>query len=495
MKANLHMYVMAAPLLTAFLVNVCGRYSRKAIAPMVLGALGLSTLLAIIVLNRTLAFGSQSYTVGAWTPPWGIELLVDPLSALMLLLISAVSFIATFAAVPCVKRDLEDRQHIFFTLYLILIAGLMGLVLTADAFNLYVMLEITSITTYGLIALGRGRAPLSSFNYIIMGSVAASFYLLGVGYLYLLTGTLNMAHIATYLPALQGSAALATALAFILVGLWIKMAFFPLHGWLPRAYSDAPDGAGVLIAPLMTKVTIYLMVRLMLTFQSPAFPLISMDVRTLIVWAAAIGIICASSLALAQRNLKQMLTYIIVAEVGYMVGGAWLANDQGMTGTLLHIVNDALMTLCLFLAAIAIAYRTGSLHFDSLKGLYRRMPWTMAFFTIGAFSMIGVPPTCGFFSKWYLLLGGIEAGQWQFVIALIFSSLVNAVLFFRIIELAYFHSSQESENLEHKSLDRQEAPWWILSPLALTAVLLIVVGLSTGPLVNSVIRLMVPVSF
>jgi multicomponent Na+:H+ antiporter subunit D len=273
------------------------------------------------------------------------------------------------------------------------------------------------------------------------------------------------------------------------------MAFFPLHGWLPRAYSDAPDGAGLLIAPLMTKVTIYLMIRLMLTFQSPAFPLISMDVGILVVWAAAIGIICASSLALAQRNLKQMLTYIIIAEVGYMVGGAWLANEQGMTGALLHIVNDALMTLCLFLAATAIAYRTGSLHFDSLKGLYRRMPWTMAFFTVGAFAMIGVPPTCGFYSKWYLLLGGIEAGQWQFVIALIFSSLVNAVLFFRIIELAYFSSPQESESIEHTSLNRQEAPWWILSPLALTAVLLIVVGLSTGPLVNSVIRLMVPVGF
>jgi len=220
-----------------------------------------------------------------------------------------------------------------------------------------------------------------------------------------------------------------------------------------------------------------------------------MDVRTLVIWAAAIGIVCASSLALAQRNLKQMLTYIIIAEVGYMVGGAWLANDQGMTGTLLHIVNDALMTLCLFLAAVAIAYRTGSLHFDNLKGLYRRMPWTMAFFTIGAFAMIGVPPTCGFYSKWYLLLGGIEAGQWEFVVALIFSSLVNAVLFFRIIELAYFGSLQDSEHHAHASAEPQEAPWWILSPLALTAVLLIVVGLSTGPLVNNIIRLMIPVGF
>ena len=128
-------------------------------------------------------------------------------------------------------------------------------------------------------------------------------------------------------------------------------------------------------------------------------------------------------------------------------------------------------------------------------GLFGKMPWTMAGFVLAAFSIIGVPPTCGFFSKWYLLLGGIEAGQWQFVIALIFSSLVNAVLFFRIIELAYFHSSQEDGNLEYTSLERQEAPWWILSPLALTAVLLIVVGLSTGPLVNNVIRLMLPVGF
>jgi multicomponent Na+:H+ antiporter subunit D len=452
--------------LTAFLVNIFGRSRRNIIGPLVLGALGFSSLLAIFVLKRTLMLGNLSYTVGGWTPPWGIELLIDPLSALMLLLISVVSFIATFAALPCVKRDLEDRQHIFFTLYLILIAGLMGLVLTADAFNLYVMLEITSITTYGLIALGRGRAPLSSFT-----------------------------DIASYLPALRGSAALSTALAFILVGLWIKMAFFPLHGWLPRAYSDAPDGAGVLIAPLMTKVTVYLMIRLMLSFQSSGFPLFDMGVDTLVVWSAAIGIVCASSLALGQRNLKQMLTYIIIAEVGYMVGGAWLANEQGLTGALLHIVNDSLMTLCLFLAAIAIAYRTGSFQFESLKGLYRRMPWTMAFFTIGAFSMIGVPPTCGFFSKWYLLLGGIEAGQWEFVIALIFSSLVNIILFFRIIELAYFDTPQDCELHEQTNLERQEASWWILGPLALTAVLLIVVGLSTGPFVENIILLMIPVGF
>ncbi|NIQ96541.1 MAG: monovalent cation/H+ antiporter subunit D family protein, partial [Desulfuromonadales bacterium] len=207
--------------------------------------------------------------------------------------------------------------------------------------------------------------------YIIMGSIGASFYLLGVGYLYLLTGTLNMADIARFLPALQGSFALGTAMAFILIGLWIKMAFFPLHGWLPMAYSQAPNGAAVMIAPLMTKVTVYLMLRLMFSFIAPGFAMYETDLQSVIVWAAAIGIICASALALGQRDLKRMLTYIIVAEVGYMVGGAWLVNEPGMTGTVLHIVNDALMTLCLMLAAAAIAYRTGGLKFENLTNLYK----------------------------------------------------------------------------------------------------------------------------
>jgi multicomponent Na+:H+ antiporter subunit D len=486
------MYVLAAPLLTAFFVNLLGRVSRAWVAPLVLGALGFATLTSICVLGKVLRHGSFSYTVGNWQPPYGIELLIDPLSALMLLVISLIALFASFSAIPSVKQELPGQEHLFFTLYLILIAGLMGLVLTADAFNLYVLLEITSITTYGLIAMGKGRAPLASFNYIIMGSIGACFYLLGVGYLYLMTGTLNMADIAGILPAVDGTAAVATALAFILVGLWIKMAFFPLHGWLPNAYSLAPTGAGLLAAPLMTKVSIYLMIRVMFWIFSVDFLFVQHpQVSTLIVWAASLAIVCGSCLALAQRDLKRMLTYIIVAEVGYMVGGAWLANTPGMTGAILHIVNDALMTLCLFLAVAAIVYKLGSGEFDKLQGIYRKMPVTMAAFTVGAFSMIGIPPTAGFFSKWYLIQGGIEAGHWQYVIALLFSSLVNAVLFFRIIEIGYFF--KDGEHHGHEKFE--EAPLLMQAPLLLSAVALIVIGLGSGPLVESVIKLALPAGF
>jgi multicomponent Na+:H+ antiporter subunit D len=492
---NLHIFVMVVPLLSALAVNLMGRSSRQWIAPLVLGSLTFSVFGSVIMLARVIEHGALSYTVGNWRAPFGIELVVDPLSALMMVLIAVVALLASFSSLKSVEQELPGREHFFFTLYLILVAGLFGLVLTGDAFNLYVLLEITSITTYGLIAMGRGRAALSSFNYIIMGTIGACFYLLGIGYIYILTGTLNMSDIARILPTLNAPVATATAIAFVLVGLWIKMAFFPLHSWLPNAYSQAPTGAGTMVAPLMTKVTVYLMVRVILSMYTPALVFANKWVTDGVVWAAAFAIICGSVLALGQKDLRRMLTYVIVAEVGYMVGGIFLANADGLTGSILHIVNDAIMTLCLFLVVAAIIYRQGSVSLVSLQGIFHRMPITMAVFVLGAFAMIGVPPTCGFFSKWYLILGGVEAGHWEFVVALVFSSLVNAVLFFRIIELAYFGSLQGDEHHEQATSERHEAPLWMLKPLILTAVLLIVVGLSTGPLVNNVIRLMIPVSF
>ncbi len=490
--SNIPLFVLAAPLLTAFFVNLLGRLNKIWIAPLTLGSLALSMLMSICVLAQVMTNGAFNYTVGSWKAPYGIELVIDHLSAVMLLLVSVSALLASMSALKSVFQELPDKEYMFFTLYLIFIAGLYGLILTGDAFNLYVLLEITSITTYGLIAMGQGRAPLASFNYIIMGSLGACFYLLGVGYLYIMTGSLNMADIANILIHTDGGKAIATALAFILVGLWVKMALFPLHGWLPNAYSLAPTGTALISAPLMTKVTIYLMIRIMFSVFSVDYLFFDHPlVQNGVVWLATIAIVCGSSMALAQRNLKRMLTYIIVAEVGYMVGGVWLANNTGMTGAILHIVNDALMTLCLFLSAAALLYKLGNLEFNTLKGVYRKMPITMAAFTLGAFSMIGVPPTAGFFSKWYLLLGGIEAGQWGYVVALLFSSLVNAILFFRIIEVGYFFRPGQHHGIEKYD----EAPLSMRIPLWISAILLVVIGFYSGPLVESIIKFAVPVTF
>lgn len=491
MNPNLPVFVLVVPLVTSFLVNLLGRLSRRWVAPLTLGSLTFCVVASLRVLWHVLHHGTLHYVVGNWIAPYGIELVVDPLGALMLVLVAVVAFGATWSALKSVERELPGREHLFFTLYLIMLAGLFGLSLTGDAFNLYVLLEITSITTYGLIAMGRGRAMLASYNYIILGSIGACFYLLGVGYLYILTGTLNMADIAQQLPHLKSVSAFATAFGFMLVGVWIKMAFFPLHNWLPRAYWHAPTGMTVMVAPLMTKVSVFLMLRIIFSIFGPAYVFSQHPmVQQVVIWMATIGILVASLIALAQRDLKRMLVYLIVAEVGYMVGGIWLANRTGLTGAVLHIVNDALMTLCMFLACSAIVYVVGSTGFESLRGLYRRMPVTMAALTVGGLSMIGVPPTAGFFSKWYLLLGGIEAGQYQFVAVLIFSSLMNALLFFRLFELAYYKTPEETG--DGPGLTRQEAPLMMVVPLVVAAVALVAVGLGAGALVTHVIGAAVP---
>jgi multicomponent Na+:H+ antiporter subunit D len=373
-----------------------------------------------------------------------------------------------------------------------MVTGLLGIVVTGDAFNLYVLLEIASLTGYGLIAMGDERAPLSTLNYLYMGTIGACFYLLGVGYLYIVTGSLNMADISGLLPALYQSKAVLTAFIICMVGVWLKMAFFPLHGWLPNAYTYAPSASTGLIAPLMTKVMIYVMIRLMLTVFTPDFVFTVLNLSTTVVWLSVIAIFMAAIMALAERNLKKMLAYVIIAEVGYMVGGAWLGNRAGMTGAIIHIVNDGLMTLCVFLVVGNIVYRVRGYRFEDCKGLFRKMPFTMGAFVIGALSIIGVPPTCGFFSKWYLLSGAVQAGHYGFLVALLFSSLVNVVLFFRVIEIGYYEPFADHHAGESHHEPMNEAPLTMLVPLFVVTVGLIVVGLYTGSIVDHIVHFAIP---
>ena len=234
------------------------------------------------------------------------------------------------------------------------------------------------------------------------------------------------------------------------------------------------------------------MIRLMLTVFTPSFAFDALSISNGVVWLAVIAIVMGAFLALKERSLKKMLTYIIIAEVGYMVGGAWLGNRAGMTGAVLHIVNDALMTLCVFLAVGNIVYKTKGHRFEDLQGLFKKMPFTMGGFVIGAISIIGVPPTCGFFSKWYLISGAIQAGQYHFMVALLFSSLVSVVLFFRVIEIGYYEPFADHHGHDHASQPMDEAPLSMVVPLLVVAAGLILVGLYTGDIVDHIIRFAIP---
>ena len=485
--------IVIVPLLSAFCISIAGWVNKRLCFPIAVAALVVAAGSGIGLLARVLHGGVVLYRLGGWDPPWGIAYYVDHLNGLVLTVVSFVALINLIAAKKSIEREFRDKIGHVYTLYVLMVTGLLGIVITGDAFNLYVLLEIAALTGYGLLAMGEERAPLSSLNYLYMGTIGACFYLLGVGYLYIVTGSLNMIDIAKILPDLYQSNAVLAAFIICMVGVWLKMAFFPLHAWLPNAYTYAPSAASSLIAPLVTKVMIYVMIRLMLTVFTPKFVFETLAISSPVVLLSVIAVVAGAILALAERDLKKMLAYVIVAEVGYMVGGAWLGNRAGMTGAILHIVNDALMTFCVFLVVGNIVYKVKGHSFEEVKGLFHKMPYTMGAFVIGALSIIGVPPTCGFFSKWYLISGAIEAGHYGFMAALIFSSLINVVLFFRVIEIAYYEpmAGHQAKGTHHSG-GIDEAPLTMLVPLLIVAAGLVLLGIYTGDIVENIIKFAIP---
>jgi multicomponent Na+:H+ antiporter subunit D len=502
MTEQLPAILLIAPLFGALLIGLAGLGDHRRCFPIVILALSISLAAAIGLVVQVARLGAVDYFVGGWARPLGIgiQLRIDGINALLLTAISAVGLLgAVFSHRRSTEGPVEKAAQ-FYMLFLLLLLGLLGITVTGDAFNLFVLVEIASFTSYGLIAMGSSaRGTVAAFNYILMGTIGASFYLLGVGYLYMRTGALNMAqiHQLIALPEVGASQTVVVAFMLILVGVWVKMAFFPLHGWLPNAYTHCPSASASVLAPLVTKVTVYVMIRAMLSIFGSAWVFQSIGWSRAVVWLAVIAILAGSFLALGQTELKKMLSYLIVAEVGYMVGGAWLANQWGMTGALYHILADAFMTLCLFLAANILVKHRGATRIDQLEGLFREMPLVGAGFAVGALAMIGVPPTAGFFSKWFLIRGGIEASQWQYVAALIISSLVNAVLFFRVFEIAHFGKKPaDGHHHSHAPIPMQQGiigdqtgsdrkpRLTAVVPLLISAAIIVLIGLFNGPIVK-----------
>ncbi|HIG83997.1 MAG TPA: monovalent cation/H+ antiporter subunit D family protein [Verrucomicrobia bacterium] len=494
MTEHFPILILLVPLFGALIVVLLGRERPEQCWVTSLVSLGISSIISLFTIIVVFSDKVQTirYRMGGWEPEAngyevGIELRVDILAALVVFAVTFVGFVNTIYSKTRAEAEVQGKVPFFYALIQLLIVGLCGIVMTNDAFNLYVLIEITSLTSYALIAMGNRRAVLSSFNYVIMGTIGASFYLLGVGYLYIKTGTLNIDDIRMVLgnDNLWEHQSIVVAFIFIMLGVWTKMAFFPLHGWLPNAYAYAPSMTGTFMAPLMTKVMVYVMIRVMLWLFGYEFVYSGQHVwKELIIWMSVLAIVAGSLLALARTDIKKMLTYLIVAEVGYMVGGAWLGNVTGQAGAFYHILSDAAMTFCLFIAASIIVLRVGDSRVNAFDNLFRKMPLTMIGFTVGALSMIGLPPTCGFFSKWYLISGGIEAGQWEYVCALIFSSLVNAIIFFRIFERAYFGKiAGVKEDLSPSDSDAnpdtgiKEVPWSMLVPLFIASGFVLLLGI------------------
>ncbi|MEK9657838.1 MAG: monovalent cation/H+ antiporter subunit D family protein [bacterium] len=471
---QLPILIILAPLFAGFLTFGIGSFNKKLCAPITIVGTGLSLICAIQVLSQVQQKGPVHYFLGGWIPPIGIEYVVDHLNGMVLVLIAVVAFLTAIYSVKVVEKELSKRIHFFYTLFLFLVTGLMGITITGDAFNVYVLIEIAALSSYALLALGQKKSFFATFNYLIIGTIGACLYLLGVGFLLIQTGTLNMPDLAYQITLQPYSAAIFIAFILMVCGMFVKMAFFPAHGWLANAYASAPTAVGCLIAPLMTKVSVYVVIRVLFSIFSVSYVFDILNISNAVIVLAVAAIVVGSIYALMQQHFRKLCCYLIVAEIGYMMGGIFMGNANGFFGGTYHLIADALMTAALFMVAGAIYYKQGTLDIRKWAGLFKKMPITMTCFIFVACSMIGIPPTAGFFSKWYLISGALQAGHYLFMIALLFSSLINAVLFFRIIEYAYFGSFSSPNS---HSQERSEAPLSMLLPLVLVIICMMVLGL------------------
>lgn len=471
----------------ALLMPLAGLIHRRAPWVLAVAASGIGCILAVMTLVRVVAEGPIRYAVGGWRPPIGIELVADPLSAFVTVVLGLIGTIVLLHAGASAGGEKSDGDVTYYASAMLLLGGFSGIVGTGDLFNLYVFLEISSLASYALLGGGSARAALSAFRYLILGTIGASFYLIGLGLIFTDTGSLNMADVGAILDVTGMNRVTTVGAIFMLVGIGIKMALLPLHQWLPDAYTTAPATSTALIAPIGTKVAAYVLIRLLFEiFPAEAVS----ELRFLDVLAAlgAAGIIWGSVMAIPQQNMKRMLAYSSVAQIGYIALGIGLGTNYGYIGAILHILNHACMKGCLFLVSANFEARGKGVQIDGLDaGLRKEMPWTTAAFSVAAISMIGLPPTAGFFSKWYLLLGSYQEGHWIYIAVIVLSSLLNAVYFFRIIERLYLGGGEAE-----KAPVAARRAWLLTAPTVTLAGALLVFGLGNAFIVIRFIAPMVP---
>ena len=401
-----------------------------------------------------------SYELGGWAPPWGIEYRIDIINAFIAMIVAAIAAITLPYALRSVEQEIIPRHiPLFYTAFLLCLTGLLGITLTGDIFNLFVFLEISSLSSYALISMGRQRQALTAaFQYLIMGTIGATFLLIGIGLTYAVTGTLNMSDITARLQDVEEFRTLHTAFAFIFIGIALKLAMFPLHLWLPNVYTYAPSVISVFLAATATKVAIYVLIRVIFTIYGIEFAFEEIHINWFLLPLSAIAVISASLVAIFQTNIKRMLAYSSVAQIGYILLGIGLASMTGLTAAILHLFNHALMKGALFMTLGAVFYKMNTVQLGDLNGIGRRMPLTMGAFVIGGLSLVGVPLTVGFISEWYLVVAALEQQSWWLVGILIVGSLLALIYIWRVVEVAYLKPAPAG------CATRNEAPLTLLIP-------------------------------
>ena len=334
-------------------------------------------------------------------------------------------------------------------------------------------MEISSLASYVLVAGGPDRRALPAvFKYLAMGTIGATFYLIGVGLIYLVTGTLNLDDMQSRIRDVADLKPVLIAAGFITIGLALKAAVFPLHVWLPNAYTYAPHVVSVFLAACATKVSLYILLRFDFTVFQPNLAGHELHFGYFLLPLSLLAMLVGSTVAIFESDLKRLLAWSSIGQIGYITFGASLVSVAGATASLLHVFNHGLAKGAAFLALTCMAMTVVHLRMENIAGIARRMPWTMAAFVLAGLSLVGVPGTAGFVSKWYLIVAALDSGPFGglLVAVIVFSSLLAMVYVWRVVEVAYFQPPPEDAA-------RGEAPLMLLIPTWIAVALNVYFGL------------------
>jgi len=465
-------YFVIVPLAGAFIVAMVPRRLGK-----VADILANLCCLAILVGAVTVCVRGFTgvYYVGNWPVPVGISMVLDGFSGLMLLTIAVITAASALYAVPYMEQFTWKSK--FYSLFLLMVAGMNGVVLSGDFFNLFVFLEIASISSYALVGYGCRHEELeATFKYLTLGNLGALFVLLGVAFVYGTTGTLNMADFSIRTAGLVNNGTLV-ALALFLIGFGLKAALVPMHAWLPDAHPAAPTPISAMLSGVFIKATgVYALIRVSMN----VFPHSHLTQEALLV-LGGLSMVVGVFMAIGQWDFKRLLAYHSISQIGYVVLGFGLGTPLGVLGGMYHLINHAAFKSLLFLGAGAVEYRTGTRQLRQMGGLRERMPVTAGTTLAASLAISGIPPFNGFFSKVIIIWAAVEAGRYGYAIAAVIVSVMTIASFMKVQKYAFFGRLKEAwRNI-------REVPFAMQAVLVVMAVLCLLMSALILPPLREVV--------
>lgn len=470
MNYTLPLFVII-PLATAFVVSLLGKFSRR--IGDILSNLATFALLvlSLYAIRYTLSAQVLTYKVGGWVPPFGICMVLDGLTSFMLVTVNLVSFLVAVYSINYMQRYTDKWK--FYTLFMLMLAGMNGIIITGDLFNLFVFLEIASIASYALVAFGTEAEELeASFKYAVMGSAASSFILLAIALLYSYTSTLNMADMSLVISN-KGSGLLISFVAVLfLMGFGLKAALVPFHAWLPDAHPSAPAPISAMLSGVFIKTSgVYVLCRIFFNILGP-----SSNILFILIILGIISMVVGAFLAIAQRDIKRMFAYSSISQIGYIIFALGIGTPLAIFGGLFHLFNHAVFKSLLFLNSGAIEYSTHTRDLKKLGGLNSRLPVTGYTGLVASMSISGVPPLGGFFSKLIVIIAAVQAEYFGLAAVAVLVSIVTLAYYLKFLGFTFFGRPQEALS------EIKEVPGFMRLSMIALAFICVISGLLMAPL-------------